>query len=141
MSSVAKDYGAAHRLHAQLWKDIAKLTNATQEFVTLLHVSSFSPPSATRPYSPMVASSGAVAQASVLNGFAAAEGGKLGPLGAGLSRSRSAQPSASLKVTPQGMGSVPRSAMPNQQTFKMPPTPPSRMNYRTRTGDESFIDG
>lgn len=52
LSKVVKDY-AAQKLSGQLRADIAKLTNATQEFVMLLHVSSFAP-STPRPYSPMV---------------------------------------------------------------------------------------
>jgi hypothetical protein len=37
---------------------MVKLTNATEEFVILLHVSSFSPSSTPRPYSPMMNGNG-----------------------------------------------------------------------------------
>lgn len=124
LSNIVKEYGTAHQLSAQLRRDIGKLTNATQEFVMLLHVSSFSPSSTPRPYSPMP--NGNVP---VINGQSAAlstlvgEDKLLHPGGANLSRSRSAQPSASSKLASVAANAVPRSALPNQ-TFKIPTLAP-----------------
>ncbi|OBZ69068.1 hypothetical protein A0H81_10818 [Grifola frondosa] len=50
LSNAIKTHGAARPLSSPLRTNMVKLTNATQEFVMLLHVSSYSP----RPYSPMV---------------------------------------------------------------------------------------
>jgi len=123
LSNVVKNYGSAHRLSQQLRRDIASLTNATQEFVMLLHVSSFSPSSVPRPYSPMVSGVGPAAQAAVLGTIV--EGKRPG---ASLSRSRSAQPAPSLKqVPPMPMSPAPMSALPNQ-TFRMPPMPPRQLS-------------
>lgn len=46
-----KTYGANHPVTAGLRSSIVKLTNSTEEFAILLHVSSFSP-SVSRSYSP-----------------------------------------------------------------------------------------
>ena len=99
------------------------MTNATQEFVMLLHVSSFSPSSTPRsysPYSPMLASAGAAAQSAALAALTVNGSSDDRQLGASLSRSRTAQPSASLKLVTPAMNSAPRSALPNQQTFRIP---------------------
>ncbi|KAL0580431.1 RAM signaling network component [Marasmius crinis-equi] len=93
---------------------MSQLTNATEEFAILLHVSSFSPPTApssSRPYSPMLSSS--ISQSSALG---LPEDTKLGP---GLSRSRSAQPSISVKPPASPIPDGSRSALPNQ-SFKVP---------------------
>ncbi|KLO14651.1 hypothetical protein SCHPADRAFT_903067 [Schizopora paradoxa] len=154
LSKVVKDYGSAHSLSAQLRKDIAKLTNATQEFVILLHVSSFSPSSTPRPYSPMPNGISPVitpvASSSAANGSLMAESGDKSlqlQISSGLSRSRSAQPPASTKLSAPTSSSVPRSALPNQ-SFKIPvlgATPSlgtsARTNSRLRNGDTLDADG
>lgn len=133
LSKVVKDY-AANRLSAQLRTDIAKLTNATQEFVMLLHVSSFAP-STPRPYSPMISvglSNGSNAsgtpsingvggaistaattgsQSPALGSSGVSEerpllGGNVNGTATGLSRSRSAQPAPSSKLIPIGNGAL-----------------------------------
>lgn len=163
LSKMVKEHGSAHKLSAQLRADIAKLTNATQEYVMLLHVSSFAT-SASRPHSPLQLlangsstniatplpppppisastnsqpSSASSIQAPPSSGGLAPvdertqEGGGGGGSGAGLSRSRSAQPSASTKVVPNGMaGTTPRSALPHQQAFKIPAPPGSSGGLR-----------
>ncbi|TDL24710.1 hypothetical protein BD410DRAFT_896348 [Rickenella mellea] len=73
LSNVVKTYDSTHRLSAQLREDIAKLTNATQEFLMFLHVSSFSPSSTPRPCSPMPNGTNSAAQANALNQIAAEE--------------------------------------------------------------------
>lgn len=134
LSKVVKNYGAAHQLSSQLRSDIAKLTNATQEFVMLLHVSSFSPSSTPRPYSPMPngigGGSSAVpnGQVGLLSSLIAEEKQHVG--GANLSRSRSAQPSASSKLAVISATAAPRSALPHQ-SFKIPVLP-SRTNTSSR---------
>ncbi|KAK1220429.1 RAM signaling network component [Marasmius sp. AFHP31] len=93
---------------------MSRLTNATEEFAILLHVSSFSPPtgpSSARPYSPMLSST--ISQS---NALGLPEDAKLGP---GLSRSRSAQPSLSLRAPASPVPDGARSALPNQ-SFKVP---------------------
>jgi hypothetical protein len=92
---------------------MVKLTNSTEEFVILLHVSSFSPSLTPRPYSPMLV--GASTQTGLLS---APEDSRLGP---SLSRSRSAQAAASLKVVAPSKDG-PRSALP-LQTFNLPSIP------------------
>jgi hypothetical protein len=101
-----KQYGSTRPLAAVLRGAIVKLTNATEEFVILLHVSSFSSP---RPYTPLTA-----------NGPAFDDPPRLTP---SLSRSRSAQV-AGARLTPV-MSDAPRSALPMTQGFKVP-TPPQR---------------
>lgn len=109
---------------------MVKLTNSTEEFVILLHVSSFSSSSTPRPYSPMIA--GASAQHGLLG---APDDSRLGP---SLSRSRSAQAAASLKlVAPSKDGS--RSALPTQ-SFNLPPIPP-RLGITNWDGGADSADG
>ncbi|KAI5117433.1 hypothetical protein M0805_007004 [Coniferiporia weirii] len=149
LSKVAKDYGAAHRLSTQLRSDIAKLTNATQEFVMLLHVSSYAP-ATPRPYSPMITGNGIHGTASGLGvatnshspilGGAAPSEDRSQSGNAGLSRSRSAQPAASSRLVPAGTPSpTPRSALPHQQTFRIPTAPTGATRpgggSRLRVGD------
>ncbi|KAJ6500542.1 RAM signaling pathway protein-domain-containing protein [Mycena sanguinolenta] len=139
LSNVIKTYGGAH---PTLRSNLVKLTNSTEEFAILLHVSSFSPlPSSNgRPYSPMPASP-ALSTTSIsysaithphnhANGNSsfssnAATGLGLGPpeeyrMGSSLSRSRSAQPSPSSKLAIPPAQDQPRSALPSQ-SFKVPP--------------------
>ena len=52
--NVIRAYGQSHTLPADLRQNMVTLTNATQDFLMLLHVSSFSPTPTPRPYSPMV---------------------------------------------------------------------------------------
>ncbi|KAJ7221758.1 RAM signaling pathway protein-domain-containing protein [Mycena pura] len=114
LSNTIKQYGGAHS--ATLRSNLVKLTNSTEEFAILLHVSSFSPlPSGNgRSYSPMPGSPAPSAMSSVSVGLL--EEYRIGSL----SRSRSAQPSASSKLAPQPPQEHPRSALPSQ-TFKVPP--------------------
>jgi len=154
LSKVVKDYGSSHSLSAQLRKDIAKLTNATQEFVILLHVSSFSPSSTPRPYSPMpnghTSAITPVAGSSTANGSIAVENGDKSlqlQVSSGLSRSRSAQPPASTKLSAPASSAAPRSALPNQ-SFKIPTLgaasasgTSARTNSRLRNGDTMDADG
>ncbi|KAJ7168184.1 RAM signaling pathway protein-domain-containing protein [Mycena crocata] len=114
LSNVIKTYGGAH---STLRSNLVKLTNSTEEFAILLHVSSFSPVPSTngRPYSPMP---GSPALSTISNVG-------LGPpeeyrVGSSLSRSRSAQPSASSKLALPPSQEQPRSALPSQ-SFKVPP--------------------
>jgi len=109
LSNVIKEHGASHPhpTWSNLRSDMVKLTSATEEFVMLLHVSSFSTSATPRPYSPMV------------NGSTGLMGvPEDGRLGANLSRSRSAQPSASSKLQ-TAQRDIPRSALPHQ-AFKVP---------------------
>lgn len=90
-----------------------KLTNATEEFAILLHVSSFAPASTStpRPYSPMLTS--------------ASQTSLVGPqddyrLMSSLSRTRSAQPTGAFKLPYTATSpEPPRSAQPTQ-SFKVP---------------------
>ncbi|THV07960.1 hypothetical protein K435DRAFT_642682 [Dendrothele bispora CBS 962.96] len=111
LSTYVKTYGGVRS--STLRTNMVKLTNSTEEFAILLHVSSFSPSSSgSRPYSPMPSASSS--QLSLLN---PPEEARLGP---GLSRSRSAQPSTGIPkipVSPAHEGS--RSALPSQ-SFKLP---------------------
>ena len=113
--NVIKTHGSAHSMSPVLRTSMVKLTNATEEYIMLLHVSSFSP--TPRPYSPMV---------SPLPPSSATEDGRLG---ANLSRSRSFVPSASAKLTPT-LREPPRSALPHNQTFKLT-TPPRFVSVRS----------
>jgi len=113
LSNVIKTYGGAHKVFPDLRSRMVKLTNSTEEFVILLHVSSFSPSSTPRSYSPML--NGASPQAGLLG---APEEGRLG---ASLSRSRSAQAAASQKLAPPSRDGS-RSALPTQ-SFNVPTSP------------------
>ncbi|KAG6335723.1 hypothetical protein ID866_3365 [Astraeus odoratus] len=110
LSNVIKAHGSTHALFPDLRAKMVSLTNSTQEFVMLLHVSSFSPSVTPRPYSPMT------------NGLpphvaAIVEDNRLG---ASLSRSRSAQQPKALKLVAPPARELPRSALPNQ-TFNINP--------------------
>ncbi|KZT28456.1 hypothetical protein NEOLEDRAFT_1129232 [Neolentinus lepideus HHB14362 ss-1] len=108
LSSAIKSYGEDHQVSHILRSNMVKLTNATEEFVMLLHVSSFSSSATPRPYSPMVISHP--------NGMTLAP--EDGRLGANLSRSRSALPPSSAKLG-HTLRDGPRSALPHQHTFKL----------------------
>lgn len=107
LSNLVKTHGTSHAVFSDLLGKMLALTNATQEFVMLLHVSSFSP-STPRPYSPMTA---ILAPSAV--GLIAEDG----RLGANLSRSRSSTQPKTLKLF--GHITAPRSALPNQ-SFNIP---------------------
>ncbi|OAX40349.1 hypothetical protein K503DRAFT_768663 [Rhizopogon vinicolor AM-OR11-026] len=108
LSNVVKTHGSSHAVFSDLLDKMLALTNATQEFVMLLHVSSFSPSMTPRPYSPMTA---------VLLPSAVGTNGEDGRLGANLSRSRSSTQPRTLKLW--GPIAAPRSALPNQ-SFNIP---------------------
>ncbi|TFY67445.1 hypothetical protein EVJ58_g1617 [Rhodofomes roseus] len=112
LSSAIKTHIEAHPLSAELRSKIGKVTSATEEFVILLHVSSFSPAPTPRPYSPMVPMGAAPSPLGVPDD-------KLS-LSAGITRSRSALQSN--KLRPPNMRDPPHSAQPHQ-TFAIP-TPP-----------------
>ncbi|KAI0082789.1 hypothetical protein K474DRAFT_1654962 [Panus rudis PR-1116 ss-1] len=133
LSNTIKAHGTAHPLSSALRTNMVKLTNATQEFVILLHVSSFSPAPTPRPYSPMIKTAGAIPQRSATAGSLA--GTPVDDmLGANLSRSRSAAPKPTNKFT-QVLREAPRSALPHQ-SFKIP-TPPRFGISRSRSGQEA----
>lgn len=115
LCNVFKIHGATHPLPPVLRANMIALTNATEESVMLLHVSSFSPTNSLRPYSPIV------------NGFSspiasllAADAARFedGRLGASLTRSRSALHSNSLRMASPSSRDSPRTALPSH-TFKM----------------------
>ncbi|CAK5279346.1 unnamed protein product [Mycena citricolor] len=117
LSNIIKQYGDIQS--TVLRSNLVRLTNSTEEFAILLHVSSFSPLPPTngaRSYSPMPPASPALSTISGLN-----SGGlplEEFRLTSNLSRSRSAQTSVSaVKLAVQEQ---PRSALP-LQTFKVPP--------------------
>jgi len=114
LSTDVKTYVDSHPLSTALRANMVKLTNATEEFVILLHVSSFSNTSTPRPYTPLV--NGLSSNSAIIR--AASEDTHLG---ASLSRSRSAlaTPSRSMTAPPKDMS---LSALP-QQTFRIPPIP------------------
>ncbi|KAF7305008.1 Leucine-rich repeat-containing protein SOG2 [Mycena kentingensis (nom. inval.)] len=145
LSNVIKQYGGAHS--ATLGSNIAKLTHSTEEFVILLHVSSFSPlPSATasaaasvngRSFSPMPGSP-APSTISTTMSIASTSTISTSPeeyrVGSSLSRSRSAQPSASSKLAVHPAPELPRSALPSQ-SFKMPLAPIQLRRGRLGVGE------
>jgi hypothetical protein len=50
LSNVIRNHGAKHAAYPMLRSKMVTLTNSTEEFVILLHVSSFSPSATPRPY-------------------------------------------------------------------------------------------
>ncbi|KAG1736791.1 RAM signaling pathway protein-domain-containing protein [Suillus lakei] len=108
LSNLVKTHGTSHAVFSDLLGKMLALTNATQEFVMLLHVSSFSPSTTPRPYSPMTA---------ILAPSAVTLIAEDGRLGANLSRSRSSTQPKTLKLF--GHITAPRSALPNQ-SFNIP---------------------
>ncbi|KAJ7702257.1 RAM signaling pathway protein-domain-containing protein [Mycena rosella] len=115
LSNVIRTYGGSHS--TVLRSNLVKLTNSTEEFAILLHVSSFSPlpPANGRPYSPMPGSPVPSVASNV--GLGLQEEYRVA---SSLSRSRSAQPSASSKLALPPAQEQPRSALP-LQSFKVPP--------------------
>lgn len=93
----------SHPFSAILRSNIAKLTQSTQDFAILLQVSSFSPAPTPGPYSPAV-------------GGLSSNPGKQSS--AGVSRSRSANTTPSIKPKPGDLRDIPWSAQPHQ-TFKI----------------------
>jgi len=130
LSSAVKTHIAAHPLSSTVRTKMVKLTNATEEFVILLHVSSFSPASTPRPYSPLVA------HPSPLGIHGNHEDGKLG---ANLSRTRSALPSSSSKLAPS-MREPPYSALPHQ-TFAIPSPPRFGPTRKDTLSETSAVQG
>ncbi|KDQ33898.1 hypothetical protein PLEOSDRAFT_1110771 [Pleurotus ostreatus PC15] len=116
LSRAIKYHGGAHAVPPSLRLNMVKLTNATEVFLILLHVSSFSPSATPRSYSPMLSAS--LSASSALNPPPSTSGlsSEESRLGFSLSRSRSAQPSPSMRHRFQ---EPPRSALPTQ-TFKVP---------------------
>ncbi|KAH8106781.1 RAM signaling pathway protein-domain-containing protein [Cristinia sonorae] len=129
LSSALKAHGSA--LPATLRTNMVKLTNATQEFVILLHVSSFSA-STPRPYSPMISPMPNGASTPSLMSPSVTEDGRLG---ANLSRSRSVAPTPMSKLARPQSRDPPRSALPLNQTFKIP-MPPRFGLLRSRSGED-----
>ncbi|KAF9049232.1 hypothetical protein BDZ89DRAFT_1126642 [Hymenopellis radicata] len=111
LSNTVKTYNGTRS--SALRNNMYKLTNATEEFAILLHVSSFAPTSTPmpRPYSPMLTS--------------ASQTSLVGPqddyrLMSSLSRTRSAQPTGTFKLPYTATSpEPPRSAQPTQ-SFKVP---------------------
>ncbi|KAA1471075.1 hypothetical protein DENSPDRAFT_837000 [Dentipellis sp. KUC8613] len=120
LSNAIRSHGGSHPLSSVIRTHMVKLTNATEEFVILLHVSSFS--RAPRPYSPMTMVSGS-SQTSVSH---PADDSRLGPsLSRSLSHSTEALPTMPFGSPPPRDRDAPHSALPNQ-SFSIP-TPPRRI--------------
>ena len=126
LSTNVKSYVDSHPLSAALRANMVKLTNATEEFVILLHVSSFATTPTPRPYTPLV--NGLSSNSAVIGAVPDDS-----HLGSNLTRSRSAQAGIPKIVTtlPREM---PHSALP-QQTFRIPPIP-----LQARTTAEPSLD-
>jgi RAM signalling pathway protein len=112
LSTNVKSYVDSHPLSATLRANMVTLTNATEEFVILLHVSSFANPVTPRPYTPLV---NGLSSNSAVNG-ATSDDPHLGP---NLMRSRSAQAATPKSVPPSPAREMPHSALP-LQTFRIP---------------------
>ncbi len=105
---------------------MVKLTNATEVFVILLHVSSFASTPTHRPYTPLI--NGLSSNSAVIGATSDDS-----HLGGGLTRSRSAQPNASKPVSPLPR-EMPHSALPQQQTFRIAP-----LSHQPRTTAEAGL--
>ncbi|KAH9005232.1 RAM signaling pathway protein-domain-containing protein [Lactarius hatsudake] len=125
LSTDVKIYVDSHPLSTTLRANMVQLTNATEEFVILLHVSSFSNTSTPRPYTPLV---NGLSSNSAILGVASEDS----HLGASLTRSRSALATTPRIVTAPSKD-MPLSALP-QQAFRIPPIP-------HRTGRTPVEDG
>ncbi|KAF8123723.1 RAM signaling pathway protein-domain-containing protein [Boletus edulis] len=112
LSNFIKTHGSSHAIFPELRSKMVALTNSTQEFVMLLHVSSFSPSSIPLPYSPMISASMHSANMTHFRGVD-------DKLGASLSRSWSTHQPKALKLVAPGSASLPRSALPNQSQFSV----------------------
>ncbi|KAI9510837.1 RAM signaling pathway protein-domain-containing protein [Russula earlei] len=126
LSTDVKLYVNSHPLSSELRTNMVELTNATEVFVILLHVSSFASTPTPRPHIPLV------------NGLSS-NSAYLGTpsddshLSASLSRSRSAQANSPNPLTPY-LREAPHSAL-SQQTFRIPASP-----HRPRTTAEAGLD-
>ncbi|KAI0273711.1 RAM signaling pathway protein-domain-containing protein [Gloeopeniophorella convolvens] len=118
LSTNVKSYVDTHPLSSTLRTYMVKLTNATEEFVILLHVSSFSTPTTTRPHTPLV---NALSSNSAVLGGPVSDDTHLSVV-TSLSRSRSALTSSSRTLVTTATRDVPHSALP-QQSFRVPPIP------------------
>ena len=127
LSTDVKTYVDSHPLSTALRANMVTLTNATEEFVILLHVSSFSNSSTPRPYTPLV---NGLSSNSAIIGPASEDS----HLGASLSRSRSALTTTSRIMTTPSKD-MPHSALP-QHTFRVPPIP----HRLRRTPTEDSLD-
>ncbi|PFH50686.1 hypothetical protein AMATHDRAFT_60674, partial [Amanita thiersii Skay4041] len=126
LSSTIKVHKETQDMPPILRNNMVKLTNATEEFAILLHVSSFSPAN-TRPFSPMVAPM----QTPVLSAPPLDS-----QLASSLSRSRSAQATPSIKVNTSVRHEGPRSALP-MQSFKIPTVHTKVRDPRRGIGEQS----
>lgn len=114
LSTDVKTYVDSHPLSAALRANMVELTNATEAFVILLHISSFSNASTPRPFTPLV---NGLSSNSALIGAAPEDS----HLGASLTRSRSALTTTSSTMTTPSKD-MPHSALP-QHTFRIPTIP------------------
>jgi hypothetical protein len=94
---------------------MVKLTNATEVFVILLHVSSFANTPTPRPHTPLV---NGLSSNSAMFGATSDDT----HLSVGITRSRSAQAAGTPKAATSLPREVPHSALPHQ-TFRIPPIP------------------
>ncbi|KAF5387103.1 hypothetical protein D9615_001618 [Tricholomella constricta] len=121
LSNIIKTYRGPHVVSSSLRTNMVKLTNSTEEFAILLHVSSFTL-STPRSYAPVLSISI----------------GQTGPeelrLGSSLSRSRSAQPFSSFKLPTLTSHDSPRSALPTQ-SFRVP----SVRRLRSRENADNLV--
>ncbi|KAF9453247.1 hypothetical protein P691DRAFT_793050 [Macrolepiota fuliginosa MF-IS2] len=115
ISNLVKAHSVNHPVASSLRSSIIKLTNLTEEFAILLHVSSFTP-STTRSFSPMLMNS------SNFNHD--------GRLTSNLSRTKSAH-SPTIKIPHPALNDGPRSALPTQ-SFKIPEINVNRRLRSTR---------
>ncbi|KAF8636525.1 hypothetical protein AX17_003338 [Amanita inopinata Kibby_2008] len=124
LSNALKTYKEAQDVSPALRMNMVKLTNATEEFAILLHVSSFSPstPKSFSPTAINISAATLVAQPS-----------EVAQLGSSLSRSRSAQATSNAKVNVMTYHEGPRSALPTQ-SFKVPTIQRTRGKTSASTG-------
>lgn len=128
LSTNVKSYIDSHPLTAALRANMVELTNATEAFVILLHVSSFANSPTHRPYTPLT---NGLPTNSAMAGPASDDSHHLG---GGLMRSRSAQPSTAKPISPLPTREMPHSASPHQ-TFRIPP-----ISHQPRTTPEAGLD-
>lgn len=121
ISSLVKAHSVNHSVPSALRSSIVKLTNLTQEFAILLHVSSFTP-STPRSFSPMLVNSTNL--------------GHDGRLPSNLSRTKSAH-SPIVKIPHPALNDGPRSALPTQ-SFRIPEI---NLKRRLREARDVRLDG
>ncbi|KAG8217265.1 hypothetical protein J3R82DRAFT_5358 [Butyriboletus roseoflavus] len=114
LSNFIKTYGSSHAVFPELRSKMVALTNSTQEFVMLLHVSSFSPSSTPLPYSPITSSP--VHSTNAIANFRGLDD----KLGASLMRSWSTHQPKTLQLVAPGSANLPRNALPSQSQFHIP---------------------